>query len=550
MKRLLWVLVVIALLTSLGISAQRWGIEVANRQVEIVYDLRSLLELRDTQGLDLETLLSDLKSFGVETIAIEPTNVGEMMFAGILLPEEVLRELPEKSIDLGKYFDFPVKFEAEQFELVQAAGLKIAPKINKTPWDLEHIWLDYEPELLILSGQGTIDLVDFANSDATIALVEFSTPKIEPTDPSTMVRLHGISAPEMLVLSEERILNRYMRAVKERNLRVLYVRPFVEGENSWDRSLALLSSLQTRLEASGFRLGQAQPFALWQTPWILALLVATGIWAATVLYGLELFPQRRVLLFYLGIVALFAGIALLLIKPVLAKQGFALLAAIIFPSFAVRFKWGNTPRRRYLGAILFSLSGALLVVAMLTGTEFLIKVQEFRGVKLMHIAPIALVCFSLLRPLKDWLKRDIPVPYLLALGFVGLAGALYILRTGNFGLPVLNLEVRAREFLENLLIVRPRTKELFLGYPALYFAVRAKNPRKSWWLPLAVISQLSLVNTFTHTHTFLWISLLRVLYGALFGYLLGWLLFKIFTWGKGRLQHDLDFRLLRVRQSR
>jgi hypothetical protein len=191
--------------------------------------------------------------------------------------------------------------------------------------------------------------------------------------------------------------------------------------------------------------------------------------------------------------------------------------------------------------------GALFVVALLSGTEFLLKIQEFRGVKIMHIAPIALVVFTLVRPLGDWLKRSIPVPYLLLAGVLGLMGVFYVLRTGNFGLPVLGLEIKAREFLENLLIVRPRTKELFLGHPALYLALNAKEPRRSWWLPIAVIGQISLVNTFTHTHTFLWVSLLRTCYGLLFGYVLGWLISKALSWGKGRLGDDFGVGLLRIR---
>jgi hypothetical protein len=168
----------------------------------------------------------------------------------------------------------------------------------------------------------------------------------------------------------------------------------------------------------------------------------------------------------------------------------------------------------------------------------------------MHLLPIAVVVFTLIRPLGEWLKKSIPVRYLLGLGVLGLAGILYILRTGNFGLPVLSFEVQAREFLENVLVVRPRTKELFLGHPALYFALHSKEPHKSWWLPLSVIGQISLVNTFTHTHTFLWVSLLRTAYGLVFGYFIGWLALKAFNWGKERFGRDLGLRILRIRQSR
>ena len=548
MKRVLWLIIAVAVLTSLGVFVQRWTIERPNDRVEIVYDLPGLLELSELmEGTSPEQLLRDLKDAGVETIAVQPASVGEMLLAGNLLPEEVLAELPDRLTDLGKFLTLPVRFERDHFELVQQAGLNAAPKLNTAPWAVEPVWMEYNPELIIVSGQGVMDAEALFGSDATLALVEFAAPQLPSGDPGNMVRLHGISAPEMEVLSEERILNRYMRGVKERNMRVLYVRPFVDDEGSWERSLAMLDSLQKRLEESGFTLGKAQPFAGWQVAWIWTVLAGAGIWAAAAMYGMELFPRSERLIIALASLAFMFSAALIAVRPVLAKQGLALLAAIVFPAWSMQLKWGKTPISRYAGAAAISLTGALFIVATLSGTEFLVKILEFRGVKLMHLAPIALVVFTLIRPLKEWFYREIPVRYLLGLGVLGLAGMLYILRTGNFGLPVLQLEVQAREFLENFLIVRPRTKELFLGHPALFLAVNAKEPRKSWWLPLAVIGKLSLVNTFTHTHTFLWVSLLRTFYGLVFGCLIGWLALKLFNWVKGRVDRDSGLWLLRIR---
>lgn len=547
MKRVLGVLILIASIISLGVFIQRWTLEVENKTVEIVYDLPGLLELGEEQGMELNELLADLKQAGVGTIAIQPLSVGEMLLAGRALPEEVQQYLWDHLLDLSRYVNLPAQFDTDHLQRVSQAGLKVAPKLNTAPWDLEPVWLAYDPELLIVSGQGVMEVEEFAGSGATLALVEFATPQIHPADPSTMVRLHGISAREMEVLSEERILNRYLRAVKERNMRVLYVRPFMAEEGGWERSLDLLAALQVRLQGAGYSLGGAQPFPLWQTSLLWVALVAVGIWSASLWYALELFPRWKRLLLCLGLVGLLCSLVLLVLRPNLARQGLALLAAIVFPALAIQLEWGQRPLSRYIAISCVSLLGALFVVAMLSGTGFLVKIQEFRGVKLMHMAPIALVVFTLIRPLRDWLQRSIPVPYLLFAGFLGLLGVVYILRTGNFGIPVLGLEVRAREFLENLLVVRPRTKELFLGHPALYLALQSKEPSKSWWLPLAVIGQISLVNTFTHTHTFLWVSVLRTFYGLFFGYFLGWLISKALTWGKGRFGRDFGIGLLRIR---
>ena len=547
MKRALWIIILLAAVVAGGVFIQRWILETPNRRVEIVYDLPGLLELSEEIGEPVENLLADLKAAGVKTIAIQPESLGEHLLAGKPVPAEVFYHLPEELSDLTPFLTLPISFEPEHFELVSKAGLLAAPKLNTAPWKVDPIWLDTNPQLLIVSGQGIMTSEQLGGSQATIALVEFATPLIDEGDPNTMVRLHGISAREMRVLSDERILNRYLRAVKERNMRVLYVRPFVQGEESWERSLNLLANLETRLNNAGFELGTATPF----TPWNLAAFwtgfVGAGIWAAAVLYGMSIFPRFSKLFVWAGLLAYLASLALLLVSPILAKQGLALLAAIVFPCLSLQMYLGNNPFKRFWGVSAISMLGALFVVASLNGTEFFIKMAEFRGVKLMHLAPIALVCFTLVRPLRDWWKKEIPVRYLVFAGCLGLAGVLYILRTGNFGIPVPNFEIQAREFLENLLRVRPRTKEFLLGHPALYFAVNAKQPQKSWWLPVAVIGQISLVNTFTHTHTFLGVSLLRTFYGLVFGYLLGWLLTKLYYLGKRWLEGDHGFRVLRVR---
>lgn len=546
MKRTLWMIILLAACVSLGVVVQRWNVERPNRTVEIVYDLPGLLEVSATTGLDLDRIIADLHSAGVETIAVQPASIGDILLTGDVVPADIRSQLPGHIPDLAKLLTLPVAFQEEQFEWVQSAGLKTAPKINTAPWNVEPIWSAYQPELLIVSGQGMMDLTELELSGARLALVEFSTPQIRPADPGSMVRLHGISAPEMLVLSQERILNRYLRAVRERNIRVLYVRPFVHGEDSWDRSLDLLKALGEKLEKAGFPLGQARPFSPWSPHGIWTALAAVGIWAAALLYAWGLLAEWRKILPWGALVALAANLVLLFLSPLLAKQVLALVAAIVFPCLALQ--WGmmaKTCWQRYWFTAAISMLGAVFVVTVLSGTEFLLKLQEFRGVKVMHAVPVALALYTLARPLKSWLDKNVPIRYLVLAAFVGLAGVFYILRTGNFGLPVIGLEVKAREFLENLLLVRPRTKELFLGHPALYFAAQSQQPQRSWWLPVAVIGQISLVNTFTHIHTFLGVSLLRTLYGLVFGYLLGWLAWKVFQWGKRWWERDHGFRILR-----
>ena len=89
---------------------------------------------------------------------------------------------------------------------------------------------------------------------------------------------------------------------------------------------------------------------------------------------------------------------------ILAQQGMALLAAIVFPSLAVEQRKGRSTAVQYVWISSISLLGALLVVGSLTGTSYLIKLTEFRGIKVMHLMPIVPVVlagvFHAIRPIQ------------------------------------------------------------------------------------------------------------------------------------------------------
>jgi hypothetical protein len=98
-------------------------------------------------------------------------------------------------------------------------------------------------------------------------------------------------------------------------------------------------------------------------------------------------------------------------------------------------------------------------------------------------------------------------------GMVGLA--VMVMRSGNSTpVPPSDMEMRLRAVLDHALVVRPRTKEIFLGHPALILALAfiLAGWRRGAWIGvlLGAVGQVSLVNTFGHIHTPLLISLARV----------------------------------------
>lgn len=252
MKRALWIVVFSAALIAAGLGVGRWQVERPNRTVEIIYDLPGLLELEAAARIPMEGLLADLRRAGVDSVAVQPESVGERFLLAKPLPPSVAQKMPADPDKLGRLLALPAAFRPQDFALLEDNGFKAAPKLNVVTWDVEPVWAAANPpELLILSGRGEFSRAELQDFTGRLALVEFHAPGTAQMEDAVgrMVRLHGISAGEMEVLPAERILTRYLRAVRERNIRVLYVRPFVEGgERAWARSLDLLARLQQRLE--------------------------------------------------------------------------------------------------------------------------------------------------------------------------------------------------------------------------------------------------------------------------------------------------------------
>ncbi len=87
-----------------------------------------------------------------------------------------------------------------------------------------------------------------------------------------------------------------------------------------------------------------------------------------------------------------------------------------------------------------------------------------------------------------------------------------------------------REFLEDTLGVRPRIKEFLFAHPLFIFAayMSFRHRQAVLLFIFATMGQLSIVSTFTHLHTPLVVSFIRVLYGMIGGIIIG-ILF-IFIW--------------------
>jgi hypothetical protein len=354
-----------------------------------------------------------------------------------------------------------------------------------------------------------------------------------------VVRLHSISPGELGRYTPTGALERYRLAAAERNMRLLLVRPFTAtgGQDLLQENLDFVGRLKAGLQLEGLVVGRASTLPAVPTSRIGFFVMGLGVIAGTLILAGRLGLCRGEI-WLLLLTAAWAG--LLVVAPVPARKLMALAAVIIFPGLAlitgVRARGSSILESAglLLSTTLVSLLGALFMVGLLADAGFMLKLDQFSGVKVAHLAPLLLVAgvfFFLSGPAEPAAKRlhrtlDQPVlvkwAVLTALLLVVLA--VYLVRTGNEGEAVTTaLELKFRGLLDALLGVRPRTKEFLLGHPALMllFYTGYRDNRFLPLLLLGAIGQVSLVNTFAHIHTPLLVSLVRLVNGLVLGMLVG-----------------------------
>jgi len=391
-----------------------------------------------------------------------------------------------------------------------------------------------------------------------------------------LVRVHSITGPEMGTAQPQDVRERFARAVRERNIRLCYLRAYTGSAGTLNRLLEDCDAIAAGIRHAGGTVGVPTAFPAGPDFSRLRLLLSLPAAAAGVLLLGVIVPLRnrsRLLLLVLGILAC-AGA--LLAAPGLGARLVALAAAAIFPGLSLvllarhlqQVEPPATPRRPVLRGVgmlaavsLVSLGGALMVAALLSGRLYLVKVDQFLGIKAANLFPLVLLAVVAAGQLyanglsrrEWWAQGRARLAHLAAhpvlvwevvLALVAMGAlALFVARSGNDpGVGVSGVELKVRALLEYYLPARPRTKEFLIGHPALMLAVAmALTGRRRWLIPMllvAAIGQVSMVNTFCHLHTPLALSLTRTLVGLLAGAVVG----VVVVWAWLGIMRALDKR--------
>lgn len=385
----------------------------------------------------------------------------------------------------------------------------------------------------------------FIEIEKPLALIEFYTQSGLTSLAAALdfetIRLHSISASEVASLDVDSVGYRFALATSERNMNICLLRV---PTGSLESIVEYLSVVVEDIEAKGLTLS-AYPTDLdtMETSTLSTIIIALAIAVGGMLLCLVLGLGR--LSYLAAALGLIGTIGLIAIGQLdLARRGLALVAAIVFPTFSVYMvvsKKGTTLLGsivKLIGMTLISMYGGLMIIALLSQSQYMVSIQSFNGVKIAQFVPIAIILVvywlqgregrGVIPYALDTMKIQISVG-MAAIAVVGAVVLAFLwMRSGNDSTTVFSFESVMRATLDEYLYVRPRTKEFLFAHPLMLVVLYFGYNKKTFFLPaVAMIGQVSVVNTFCHIHTPLAASLLRTFNGLLLGTIIGIILILV-----------------------
>jgi len=387
------------------------------------------------------------------------------------------------------------------------------------------------------------------------------------------VRVHSIGGNEMPTMDEPTAVARFALAVRERNIRSCYVRLFQNGlidqPDVMVANTGYIKDIVDSLRDGGITIGTAHPFEKDPRPKkVLLLLMGFGAAAGGLLLLRQFVPATGRWFVPLLVLGLAGAGELAIISSIVGREIDALVVAISFPTLALilhrpnpaqapaatKFRALEAAFRTYALMAATTVIGILIEVGLLADRLMLIKVYEFLGIRLAIIAPFLLYLLyeglglNTVAHGASWGERAAVVrlrwrhftasPLLMGQVMFGAVAlvilGVVVLRSGNDpGVGVSSSELSFRAMLNRVFYVRPRTKEIFFGYPLLLLGLALYySGKRRWYLLFAMagaIAVADLQNTFCHLHTPLVISTIRAMLGWILGLVIGVVLTLIVT---------------------
>ncbi len=583
---------------------RRYEAEVENRSTAIAVEYETVESLAAAQGVTVQRALEDLKAQGVNAIVLSEGFVGDLVSSG---RATIVSVSPGPGVPLSsglKLTDLRqlgrvqkglrIRFKDLAGDLVPRGSTLPLPAVS--PLLLRQTTIGLDPDQVALAHQLHLEIIGrcsnppgvsssgvketlawLKSTGADVFLpmgdqvlgrrdtlqttvetlqqlgIRYASPEFTKiagdtemveASPDNVIRLHTAQNAELDRLDLEAAVDRFVKAARERNMRILLIRPFSYADEQPVVGFAsFIKQIDLGLTQRGIPVGHPHTFSDPAVPKVLFPILGLLIAGVSFFVATELFNDKRILTAILILLTLL-GLACVLKS---GRQAVALLASGAFPIVGFLLL-GKMPVPRlpkllqplpgYVLISALSVLGGLCVAGLLNGLPYLVKADEFKGIKVSIFLPILIVGWVFASRMLDK-DRLLKSPITWGTAFLGafVLGVLSFMlaRTGNdSSVGASGGELQLRGFLDTALYVRPRTKEFLVGNPALYVAIgllgmisqRAKEddgltPWAILILMVGSIGQTSVVNTLCHLHIPIVLSLARIFIGLGLGCIIG-----------------------------
>lgn len=488
-------------------------------------------------------------------------------------------------------FNIGIDYDMEKFKMIQDAGLSVVLRpINHVDYSQriaenfinQLATINPEQKFILFSGKsiagypaGTQALLEYMKEH------EISPVMIENGEQRGHIVQNGLSAltqnlnyaairaftmwdfvrervQQYNYTGAEEIENTLYRAITERNIRIIYFKPFLDGdykyftdEQEYEKTF---HNLENRLAQHGIALGDPSPVSYTRVSRTKTFLMSLSVILLAIYLLRKLIKLDDLWIHIFTAIGVLMSAGIIFVAPDLAKKAFAFAAAVVFSSWAAyyfismstRIIGGNLNISKLLRMALslvitsfaISLIGAYVSTAFLSESKYLLEMDIFRGVKLSQVVPIVFTVMiylafvykknedTFVSIFKKMLMTNIRVFYVLIFAIIAYIGYIYISRTGHdSAVQPLEIEMILRNFFERNMLARPRTKEFLIAFPSMFLYLYTIN-KGYRFVPIvfaigSAIGFASIINTFSHIRTPLYLSTIRSGYSLFLGLILG-----------------------------
>lgn len=373
--------------------------------------------------------------------------------------------------------------------------------------------------------------VEFVKQVGVAGMAALMAPEVLP--------LHSLTREEIVSrrMTRPQIRERLVRAVHERSVRLLIMRPY---DLQMGNRLAVLTedleTVKSEAEALGYSFGWPKTLTVWSTRFAGAIACALSFLFCLWFYSARLLgaEEGRVTgreIACLSLLSLCGAVLLLKITIIARLAGGFGTAFVATEAALCAMGYYKKPVKGLLLGLFIVIAGGLSAASFYGSAAAALRLTPFSGVKLTLLLPPLLILLHDFRrrvhpeSIGEIMVRPAIWSELALVGAMLLALLVMALRSDNVS-SVPGWETAFRNFMERLLLVRPRTKEFTIGYPALilYYYIMSRGWAARYREAMRIAASVafsSAVNTFCHFHTALVLSLIRVTIGWGAGIIVG-----------------------------